>query len=422
MPLKLRWVGDEDRDRVAETRMLCYAPASKELPGYVERMKNDARSKPGDWLLAEDESGLAVGTATSYALTMSVRGGPLSCQGVAHVGTIKTHRRRSSDGSAGIATQIMNETLRAARDRGFVVSALMPFRGSFYEKFGYGFVERRAEGTVPMSILPKGDAGDAGGAGAGGDLRFYQPRDIDEVVRFKQRLTERTHGDIERPAALWKQYIDQSDDGHIVVERVGDGPVRSLLYFRQVHNDHVDTVLVDEALYEDTAGLVRQLKFLGSLRDQYTNVSITLPADFRLNWLLTETQMTHRQNRNHPTSEARAFTRMQVRILNHAKFLTAMKLPAHVAAGKCVVAVREVEGHISKFAVELSGDGRATATPTDASPDVEMPDRVWAMVAFGDLSATRAAELGLISVTNRTPLSVLDTFAAGAAPFCREYF
>jgi hypothetical protein len=44
------------------------------------------------------------------------------------------------------------------------------------------------------------------------------------------------------------------------------------------------------------------------------------------------------------------------------------------------------------------------------------------MVALGDLPATRAAELGLIAVTNRTPLAVLDALAAGPAPFCREYF
>src|SRR5688572_5881555 len=97
MSLKLKWVGDDERDRVAETRMLCYAAARKELPGYVERLRADARSQPGDWLLAEGADGVAVGTATSYAMTMWVRGGAVPCQGVAHVGTIKTHRRRSNN-------------------------------------------------------------------------------------------------------------------------------------------------------------------------------------------------------------------------------------------------------------------------------------------------------------------------------------
>lgn len=417
MSLKLRWVGNDERDRVAETRMLGYAPARRELAAYVERIHNEVRSKPGDWLLAEDENGVAVGTATSHAMTMWVRGGAISCQGVAHVGTIKTRRRRAADGAPGVATAVMNETIRAARDRGFVLSALMPFRGSFYEKFGYGFVERRAEWTVPMSIFPKGDFGN--------DLRFYQPGDFDELVRFKQRLTERTHGDIERSAAMWKEYVALGEEGHIVVERAASGPVRAMMLFRHGHKDHVDTVQVVEALYEDTRGLLRQLIFLGSLRDQYTNASIVLPADVRLNWLLAETQMTHRPRRNHPTAECRPFTRMQVRVLDHERLLAAMTLPANGAgagAGKCVVAIREVEGDVKKIAVEVA-DGRAVATATNASPDVEMPDRVWAAVALGDLPATRAADLGLIAVTNRPSLAVLDVFAAaGPPPFCREYF
>ena len=420
MSLKLRWVGEDERDRVAETRMLCYAPARRELAGYVERIRDEPRSKPGDWLLAERDD-VAVGTATSLAMTMWVRGGAVPCQGVAHVGTIKTHRRRAADGAPGVATAVMRETLRAARERGFVVSALMPFRGSFYEKFGYGFVERRAEWTIPMAILPKGDSA--------GELRFYEPGDFPELVAFKQRLTERTHGDIERVAGKWRQDLEYAQGGHVVVERAGSGdrggPVRSFLFFDQTHSGHADIVRVIEALYEDVPGLVRQLQFLGSLRDQYTNCSITLPADLRLNLLLGEAQMTHRNNRNHPTAECRPFTRMQVRVLDHEKLLSAMKLPAGdragAGAGKCVVAIREVEGDVKKLAVEIA-DGRAAATATHASADVEMPDRVWAMVAFGDLPATRAAELGLIAVTNRAPLAVLDAFAAGAAPFCREYF
>lgn len=418
----LRWVGEDERDRVAEARMLCYAPARRELKDYIERLRNDVRTAAGDWLLAERD-GQAVGTATSIPMTMWLRGGAVTCQGVAHVGTIKTERRKSAPsgsgdargasgaGAAGIATRVMNETLRAARERGFVVSALMPFRGSFYEHFGYGFVERQSTWTIPMSILPRN---------AFDDIRFYRPDDFDEVVALKQRLTERTHGDIERASPLWKQYIDGAESGHVVVERSGNGPIRSFAFLEQSHHAHLDTVRVTEALFEDLAALKRLLGFLGSLRDQYSFATLLLPADLRLNWLLAEKQMTHRQNRNHATAEARPFTRMQVRVLDHAKLIGAMKLPTQ-SAGKVVVGIHETEGQVSKLAIELA-DGKAVATPTDASPDIELADRDWATIVFGDMAATRAAEMGLMTVHNRTPLAVLDAFAAGPAPFCREYF
>ena len=410
MGLEMRWVGDDERERVAETRMLCYAPARSELPQYVERIKTDVRVKAGDFLLAED-NGQPVGTATSIAMTMWVRGGPVPCQGVAHVGTIKTHRRKAASGK-GVATIVMNETLRAARERGFVVSALMPFRGSFYEHFGYGFVERRKEWTLPMGVLPRGDFG---------DVRFYRPDDLDELVRFKQRVTERGHGDIERSRGLWEKYLQAANDGHVIVERAANGPMRSFMAIEHKHDPAgPDTVFAWETIYEDVPALRRQLHFLASLRDQYSAAKLTLPADLRLNLVLAETQMTHRGNRNHPTPEARPFNRMQVRVLDHAKLLAAMKLSGE-ARGRLVVAIREVEGTVTKLAIDIA-DGRATAKPTDASPQVELPDRVWAPIVFGELRASEGHRLGLVTTTDEPALRILDAVADGPAPYCHEYF
>lgn len=440
MSVDLRWVGDDERERVAETRMLCYAPARAELSGYIERIKNDARVKAGDFLLAEQD-GEAIGTATSIAMTMWARGAPVSCQGVGHVGTIKTHRRKTADGP-GVATLVMNETLRAARERGFVVSALMPFRGSFYEHFGYGFVERRMQWTLPIGVLPKGEfqgirffRGDAlpplasstnsaslreqpsaDHAGASDDAS-----DLAELVRFKQRVTERGHGDIERSHGVWERSIKSADAGHVIVDHKPGGTMRSVMSFEHSHDQAGrDTVRVTEIIYEDVPALLRQLHFLASLRDQYTDVTLTLPADLRLNLLLTETQMTHRANRNHPTAEGRPFNRMQVRVLDHVKLLKAMNVHSDLR-GSVVVGIREAEAGLTKLAIEIA-NGQVSAKATDASVQVEMPDRIWAPVVFGELRASEARRLGLVDATDERALSVLHAFAEGPAPWCHEYF
>src|SRR5262249_41634349 len=139
--------------RIAEARLFSYTTATKDRELYVKSLHEDKR--PAEYLLAERD-GRAVGTATSLAMSMWVRGARLPCQGVAWVGTIKTHRRRT-DGEKGIASAIMQQMVQRAREQGCVVSALMPFRASFYEHFGYGVVERRNEWTIPLGILPKGD-------------------------------------------------------------------------------------------------------------------------------------------------------------------------------------------------------------------------------------------------------------------------
>ncbi|HYO10994.1 MAG TPA: GNAT family N-acetyltransferase [Tepidisphaeraceae bacterium] len=414
MGLNLRWVGDDERDRVGETRALCYGRSSKEVAQYVEGVRQDGRAGPGDWLLAERD-GAFVGTATALPMTMWVRGGAVPCQGVAYVGTVKTHRRRTGN-DPGIGTALMRETLRAARERGQVVSALMPFRGSYYEHFGYGIVERRAEWTVPLAVMPAGDFETVG---------FYDAaRDRDALVQCRQRVAQRGQADVERSPGAWEQHLRHVEETHfLVVDRHGDGPVRGWISFEHLHDPAgPDTVKVNfDTGYEDVATLRRFLHFLASLRDQYTYASIQLPRDLPLNLLLKEPQMTHRANRNHPTPEMRPFTRMQVRVLDHARLLSSMRLPHDHRPGKVVVAIRETEGTLSKLAIEMSG-GTIAAAATDASADVEMPDRTWGIIALGDLSATRAAELGLINVTNRAPLGVLDALAQGPAPFCREYF
>src|SRR5688572_4175204 len=132
MSLQLRWVNDDERDLVAETRLRCYASGTKNLDRYREMIRTDGRPKAGDFLLAERD-GEAIGTTTSLSMTMWVRGAALPCQGVAWVGTIRTARRQTTgDGrGAGVASQLMHETVRKGRQREQVVSALMPFRASF---------------------------------------------------------------------------------------------------------------------------------------------------------------------------------------------------------------------------------------------------------------------------------------------------
>src|SRR5256885_1342193 len=117
MSVILRWVGDGDLDRIARVRTLCYALGPKELEHPDRVLRADPRPKPGDFLLAE-EDGEPVGTTTALSLIAWVRGSPVPCQGIAYVGTIRTRRRGGAGGERGIASQLMHEALRVARERG----------------------------------------------------------------------------------------------------------------------------------------------------------------------------------------------------------------------------------------------------------------------------------------------------------------
>lgn len=407
MPLQLRWVGEEDFQRVAEARMYSYAPASNMIQRYLDGLTKYRRAKPGDFLIAERD-GETVGTTTSLSLRIWMRGGAIPCQGVAYVGTIKTARRTGGT-EKGIASQLMFETLRKAREREQPISALMPFRASYYEHFGYGNAEQRTEWTIPLSILPRGDF-------AG--VRFYREGDLPKMQALRQRECQAGQCDIETSPEAWEFWMSQWGDGLVAVDDV-NGNIQSYCMFVEERGTQRATVELNDWCAPTTDAMLRMFHFLGSLKDQYSDLKLILPGDYPLNRILKETQIPHRQV-DHPVASARPFTRMQIRILDHKRALEAMKLPANVR-GKCVVSVRECEG-TSTFAVDIS-DGRISVSPSAAGADIELSDVLWASIVSADMSATQARQLGLINAaTKQSTIDLLDAFSIGPKPFCQEYF
>ncbi len=412
MPLQLHWLGDEHLDRIADVRMRCYAHAAKERERYRFGIRADSRARPGDFLIAE-QGGVDVGTATALSLQMWVRGGRVPCQGVAYVGTIKTHRRADPKTvrGGGIASQIMRETLRMGREREQVVSALMPFCASFYDHFGYGLVETRNVWTIPLSILP---------AGPFDGIRFVRNEDIAELERCRQAVVEAGQCDIERSAQTWADHLQRAEEGLLVVDRPSDeAGIRGWVYFQHTHEHGRDLLRIIESGHSDIEALSRQIRFLASLRDQYASVTWPLPADLPLNWLLREPQLPHRPV-NHRVPELRPETRVQLRVLDHKRLIETMKFP-EFAKGSVVVEVLECEGETNRFKIDVSG-GRASVSPSTAPADLTCPDRVWSAIVTGEMPAETAIQLGLAAGSKSASMDAIAIFSQGPRPFTTEYF
>jgi predicted acetyltransferase len=408
MAINLRWVGDDEQTRVVQTRLRCYGDSEKDRQRFLDIIRNDIRCKSGDYLLAE-ESGQPVGTATSISFKMWVRGACFPCQGVAWVGAIKTMRRRKEKSSSGIASIVMWEIVRKARERGDTISALMPFRASFYEHFGFGLVEQRNEWILPLAILPTGDFD---------GIRFYEPEDFSARAQCLRRVNQLGQCAIERSEEYWRSPRVNAEDNSQIVDRPDDkGPVRSSMFFSTEQVKGKNILRVAETFYEDLPALKRQLHFLSTLKDQYFAAHIQLPRDVPLNWLVKEPQMTDVPG-NHPTAQLRPSSRMMVRVLDHKAFLEALHLPTDIK-GAATVAVRESEGHQSRFRVQIES-GRASVKPSEATPDFECSNRVWSAVACGEITASNAARWGLASAGERA--TVLNSLANGPAVFCHEPF
>ncbi len=409
--LKLRWTTAADLDLISQTRWLAFGRVSRMLEYYAERLAQDTRCAPTDHILAERE-GQAVGTATSLPMTMYIRGAAMSCQGVAYVGTIPTERRRGGDDpTSGVASTIMRAVIEEARRREQVVTALMPFRASFYERFGYGIVERRVEWTVPTSLLPQGPAD---------GWRHATAADAPAQKACRQRAVEIGQCDIVRTEAGWRHIEPTYESAMTFVHPTGNADVidARLILTTTIRHDR-DVLVVEEFSTGSPAAMLSILHFLGKFSDQYHAVQITLPADFPLNRILRQTQLPHRRVA-HAFATARPFTRMQVRVLNHRRLIESMLLPPH-APFASTIAIRESEGTITRLRIEYDA-GHATVTDGPADAQFTCSDSTWAAIVTGDLPASTAVRLGLATSSDPVAAANLDILAAGPVPFCNEYF
>jgi predicted acetyltransferase len=305
----------------------------------------------------------------------------------------------------------MQNLLAKGRERGQIVSALMPFRGSFYEHFGFGNAERRTEWTIPTSILPRGDFS---------GIRFVDPeKDLTKLVGLRHREFSTQHGDVASDINSMNYWISQVwSVGMAVADDQGDR-LASYCFFSEERDDKVATVVSDDWSCESPDAFKRILFWMASLKDQYSFIRITTPGDWPINRLLKESQIPHRQV-DHPHASARPFTRMQIRILDHVRALDNMQLHSTLV-GEVVVHVKECEGTVSKLKLTF-GDRHVVARPTADDADVVLSDSNWASLVAGQVVARDAIAWGLIEAKNPQKAMLLNAFGAGPSPWCQEYF
>jgi predicted N-acetyltransferase YhbS len=94
-----------------------------------------------------EEDGQALAGVSAYRMRQNVRGTVHDMAGVAAVSSHPSARRR------GLVRQLLDRLLRQARDEGCAVSALYPFRPSFYERFGFvGIPRHRTAAFAPEGL------------------------------------------------------------------------------------------------------------------------------------------------------------------------------------------------------------------------------------------------------------------------------
>lgn len=332
-------------------------------------------------------------TASVIEMTENVRGRLLPMGGVAGVASHPAARR------SGYARRLLTHVLADMRDRGQVVSALYPFRASFYEKFGYVGIgpERRA-------ILSPRDLAPLLSVDLPGTVTLLRYPEAAEPVRALTEAVQReTHGMAVRadPGLAGAH----ANDEHWAALAVVDGrPVGYLAYRIPEYGGELP---VWRFQYRDATARTLLLSWLARHADQVDTVSVPLrPVDRPETWVTdTDLRVESRMSPVHAPAP-------MVRILS-------VPALAGLPAGDAEVTVRVVDDLVG--GVYTFAGGPALSIMDGRVPEAELTGHGLAALVYGVLDP---ADLPLRGYGRLTPAAAaaLRTLFPLNPPFLLEAF
>lgn len=219
----------------------------------------------GNRTLVAESDGTALATATGIPMRQNLRGTVLPMAGVASVASHPLARRQ------GHVRELMHRLLDEMRDEGHLLSALYPFRPSFYERFGYVGVPAPRTATFAVADLAPLLRTDLPG-----ELNWERTgTGYPEYSAFLERCLRERHG-----FSVFPEYrrvrVRDADNRWLVSARV-DGATDGLLTYRI--EEHGGTLEADDLLAASPFGRALLLQFLARHVDQVDRVSVIVAAD-----------------------------------------------------------------------------------------------------------------------------------------------
>jgi predicted acetyltransferase len=237
------------------------SPADERLKGILRRNQDFYE---GNVTLVAEEDGVALADASAIPMRQNVRGVVYPMAGVAGVATLPLARRR------GYARALVTELLGQMREAGHAVSALYPFRPSFYQRFGYvGLPRTRTVRFQPAALA------DLLRAELPGEITWGPVADgYEAYIDFTQRLLAEQHG-----FAVLPEYrtieLPNAEDRWLVMAWDGGEPVGAATY--QI-TGYAGVLVADDMLTASSLGRALLLQFFARHVDQVSEVEVQVGA------------------------------------------------------------------------------------------------------------------------------------------------
>jgi predicted acetyltransferase len=265
--MKIRAISVDERPAISMPIQAYAFQASPADDRLTERLRRGQRYYEGNVTLVAEEDA----EVSAISMRQNVRGVVYPMAGVAGVATLPLARRR------GYARGLLTELLGQMRDTGHVVSALYPFRASFYQRFGYvGLPQRRTARFAPAGLadlLPAPLPGDVTWQHIGAGYEAYRD--------FTERMLAEQHGFSVLPEYRTVEVRD-ADDRWLVMAWADGEPLGAAIYRISGFGG---TLTANDMLTASPLGRALLLQFLARHIDQVTAVEVQVsPAELPELW------------------------------------------------------------------------------------------------------------------------------------------
>ena len=342
-----------------------------------------------------DEEALA--TCSVWDMTQNVRGALLPMGGVAGVATHPAARR------GGRARRLLTHVLGDMRDQGQVVSALYPFRPSFYQRFGYvGIPQQRRVRLDPRDLAPLLRASVPGTV-----RRLPMSVAAPEVRAFLERTMPSNHG-----MALRAAGPDHARLGHLeawaALATAPGGEVTGILVYEiKAYGGELHARWF---LHRDAAARTQLLAWVARHADQVATASLPVRPEEQPDTWLTDADLTVDARMAPLASPAPMVRVLSVPALSG--------LPATTTAA--TVTVRVTDDQVGGTWTFGSHAGTLEVT-AGGTPDADLTGPGLAALVYGVLDPTDLEWRGF-GTTSPTAAATLRTLFPRATPFLFEAF
>ncbi len=337
--------------------------------------------------------GALVASLVLYPFQSFVRGARLPVRGIGGVAVSPEHRRR------GVGEALMRAALREMRQRGDAFSMLYAFRSDFYQRLGYGLIERSLMLSTPPALIP-----------ASPEIRRVRRMRLPDrplVEQLYARLAEeRGHFAFERRPEWWARRLWDYEGDWVVYERTR-GRIEGYLQYQVDSADGPWKLVINvNEMMASTPDAHRGLwAYLHGLRDQAVEVTALVPDDFV--WPVAVADPANMRGEmklfGHRTRGHAGYGAM-LRIVDLKAALEAMPI-AREARGEVALDVRDDvlptnqrvwRVHASGGRLEVRAETARMQGSRSRLPRLTLSIDMLASILSGSLSPVLAAEAGLI--------------------------